>query len=173
MEDSDGQAHTVLGNVRLLQRRFDEALAIAREALTIRPGCTNANAFLANVLLYCGEPQIAVCHARRAIRYMPIYPPWFVEILAASYRDAGQLDLAVVAAREILRLAPTAMQGRLVLASALARDGWLADARRVVNESRILDPNLSLERWAASQPYRDTARVVDVVADLRRAGVPE
>ncbi len=37
MPDADGQAQTVLGNVRLLQRRFDDALNIAREALTIRP----------------------------------------------------------------------------------------------------------------------------------------
>ena len=53
--DADGQAHTVLGNVRLLQGRHDEALSIARRAVSIRPGCTNSNGFLANVLLHCGE----------------------------------------------------------------------------------------------------------------------
>jgi adenylate cyclase len=66
--DADGQAHTVLGNVRLLQRRYDEALAIAREATVIRPNCTNANSFLANVLMHCGEPEAALTHVRRAIR---------------------------------------------------------------------------------------------------------
>lgn len=77
-------------------------------------------------LLYCGEPQKAAVHARRAIRYMPVYPPWFVEILAASYRDAGVLDLAVVTAREVARIAPGAIHGRLVLAGTLARCGWRA-----------------------------------------------
>jgi adenylate cyclase len=173
MEDTDGQAHTVLGNVRLLQRRFDEALAIASEAITIRPGCTNANGFLANVLLYCGEPQKAISHARRAIRYMPVYPPWFVEILAAAYRDAGLLDLAIIAAREVARIAPSAIQGRLVLTSALVRSNWLADARRVVSDSRMLDANLSLTRWAASQPYRNTGVLADIIDDLRKSGVPD
>ncbi len=173
MEDADGQAHTVLGNVRLLQRRFDEALSVAREALDIRPGCTNANAFLANVLLYCGDPQRAVLHARRAIRYMPVYPPWFVEILAAAYRDAGLLDFAVVTAREIARIAPSALQGRLILASALGRNGWPADARRVARDARVLDPNLSLGRWALSQPYRNANVLAGIVDDLRRLGVPE
>ena len=173
MEDSDGQAHTVLGNVRLLQRRFDEALAIASEAITIRPGCTNANGFLANVLLYCGEPRKAIAHASRAIRYMPVYPPWFVEILSAAYRDAGLLDLAIIAAREVPRIAPSTTQGRLVLASALVRSDWLADARRVVSDSRMLDANLSLRRWAASQPYRNAAVLADIIDDLRRSGVPE
>ena len=173
MEDADGQAQTVLGNVRLLQRRFDEAMSIAHEALTIRPGCSNANGFLANVLLYCGEPLKAIAHARRAIRYMPVYPPWFVEILAAAYRDAGLLDLAIIAARELPRIAPSAMQGRLILASALVRSGWLADARWVVRESRVLDANLSLGRWAASQPYRNADVLAGVTDDLRKSGVPE
>jgi TolB-like protein/DNA-binding winged helix-turn-helix (wHTH) protein/tetratricopeptide (TPR) repeat protein len=171
MEDADGQAHTVLGNVRLLQRRFDEALSIAREALNIRPGCTNANAFLANVLLYCGDSQRAVLHARRAIRYMPVYPPWFVEILAAAYRDTGMVDLAIIAAREVTRIAPSALQARLILASALSRSGWSAEARRIVCEARTLDPNLSLSRWASSQPYRDDATLTGVVDDLRRLDV--
>ena len=101
----------------------------------------NANGFLANVLLYSGEPQTAAIHAKRAIRHMPVYPPWFVEILAAAYRDAGMLDLAIITAREVPCIAPLAMHGRLVLASALARAGWLADARCVVHEARVLDAN--------------------------------
>jgi DNA-binding winged helix-turn-helix (wHTH) protein/TolB-like protein len=173
MEDADGQAHTVLGNVRLLQRRFDEALSIAREALNIRPGCTNANGFLANVLLYCGDAQRAILHARRAIRYMPVYPPWFVEILAAAYRDAGLLEFSIISAREVARIAPSALQGRLILASALARSGWVADGRRVALDARMLDPNLTLGRWAASQPYRHPDLLNRVVDDLRRLGLPE
>jgi adenylate cyclase len=171
MEDADGQAHTVLGNVRLLQRRFDEALAVAAEALVIRPGCANANGFLANVLLFCGHSQRAIMHARRAIRFMPVYPPWFVEILAASYRDASLLDLGIISAREVLRIMPSAIQGRLVLASALVRSRWLVDARRVVAEARALDGKLTLERWASSQPYRDAADLAAVVDDLRAAGL--
>jgi tetratricopeptide (TPR) repeat protein len=162
-----------LSNVRLLQRRFDEALASAHAALSIRPGCTNANAFLANVLLYCGEPQKAVSHAGRAIRYMPVYPPWFVEILAAAYRDAELFELAIISAREVPRLAPSSMQGRFVLASALVRTGWLAEARYVVNDARRVDANLSLRRWATSQPYRNPADLEAIVEDLRRAGVPD
>lgn len=173
MPDADGQAQTVLGNVRLLQRRFDEALVIARQALTIRPGCSNANIFLANVLLHCGEPTTAIVHAKRAIRYMPVYPPWFAEILAASYRDAGLVDLAVIAAREALRIAPSAVHGRLILTSALVRSGWLADARRVVGEVRKLDPALTLTRYAQAQPFRDEGVVARIAADLRAAGLPD
>lgn len=173
MEDADGQAQTVLGNVRLLQRRFDEALAIAHEAVAIRPGCTNANGFLANVLLHCGEYELAVIHAKRAIRFMPVYPPWFVEILAAAYREAGENDFAVITAREVLRIAPSTVNGRLVLASALVRGGWLADARRIAREVMELERSFALSRYAKNQPYRDTGTLARLVEDLRRAGLPE
>jgi adenylate cyclase len=173
MEDADGQAHTVLGNVRLLQRRFDEALAIAREALEIRPGCANANGFLANVLLYCGKTQQAAVHARRAIRFMPVYPPWFVEILATSYRDGGNLDFSIISAREVLRILPSSIPARLVLASALVRNGWLSEAHRFAGEARELDGKLTLSRWASSQPYSAPEALAAVREDLARAGLPQ
>jgi tetratricopeptide (TPR) repeat protein len=171
-EDADGQAHTVLGNVRLLQHRFDEALAIAREATVIRPNCTNANSFLANVLVHCGEPEAALAHVKRAIRHAPVYPPWFIEILATAYRESGQVDFAVTAAREGLRIAPQSTNTRLVLASALMRGGWTADAQRVAREIVELEPAFSLARHAAQEPYREQAVLDRVVDELRSAGLP-
>jgi TolB-like protein len=170
--DADGQAHTVLGNVRLLQRRFDEALAIARQAAVIRPNCTNANSFLANVLVHCGEPEGALAHVKRAIRYSPVYPPWFLEILATAYRESGQVDFAVAAAHEGLRILPQSINCRLILASALARGGWTADAQRVARDLVGLEPTFSLARHAANAPYRDAAVLERIVGELRSAGLP-
>jgi adenylate cyclase len=172
-EDADGQAHTVLGNVRLLQERFDEALRIARAAVDIRPGCTNANGFLANVLLYSGEPQAASEQVRKAIRFSPVYPPWFMEILAASYRDGGHPDLAAIAAREALRLAPKSLEARVILATALARAGSIEDARRVALEIMEMNPAFRAHAYAARLPYRDAAVGQALAADLARAGVPD
>jgi len=172
MEDADGQAHTVLGNVRLLQRRFDEAARIAREAVEIRPNCTNANGFLANVLLYCGEPLAAAERVRKAIRISPVYPPWFIEILAAAYRDGGQLDMAEMAAREAVRINPGAREGRLILASALVRRGAGDEARGVAAAVLAKEPGFSSRAYADNLPYRDDAAREKIVADLVQAGLP-
>ena len=173
LEDADGQAHTVLGNVRLLQRRYEEAMEVARGAVVIRPGCTNANGFLANVLLHCGEPQDALTHIKRAIRLSPVYPPWFLEILAASYREAGEIGLAVTAAQEVLRFAPRSIQGRVILASSLVRAGWVAEAKRVGAEILTEDEGFSLSRFSERQVFRDKAVVERIVGDLSEAGLPE
>lgn len=169
-EDADGQAHTVLGNVRLLQGRHDEALAIARKAVSIRPGCTNSNGFLANVLLHCGEYHDAIAHVKRAIRLSPVYPPWFLEILAAAYREAGQVGFAISVARELLRIVPGSLHGRMLLVSALVRGGGLAEARRVAGDAR--EPGFSAGGYSAGLPYRDAAVIERIADDLRRAGLP-
>ena len=173
MEDADGQAHTVLGNVRLLERRFDEALAIARKAVAVRPSCTNANGFLANVLLHCGEISAAVTHARRAIRISPVYPPWFMEILSGAYRECGQNEFAVTTAQEGIRLAPKSGSVRLVLASSLVRGGWPDEARRVARQVPEIDAGFSVAQYAARQPFRDPAVIERIAADLRSAGLPD
>ena len=173
LEDADGQAHTVLGNVRLLQRRYEEAMEVARGAVAIRPGCTNANGFLANVLLHCGEPQAALTHIKRAIRLSPVYPPWFLEILAASYREAGEIGLAVTAGQEMLRLAPHSIQGRVILTSSLVRAGWVVEAKRVAAEILLEDEGFSVRRFREQQVFRDEAVVERIVEDLSEAGLPE
>ena len=173
LEDADGQAHTVLGNVRLLQRRYEEAMEVARGAVAIRPGCTNANGFLANVLLHCGEPQAALTHIKRAIRLSPVYPPWFLEILAASYREAGEIGLAVTAGQEMLRLAPHSIHGRVILTSSLVRAGWIAEAKRVAAEILLEDEGFSVRRFREQQVFRDAAVVERIVEDLSEAGLPE
>ncbi len=170
-EDADGQAQTVLGNVRLLQGRFDEALEIAKNAVAVRPGCTNSNGFLANVLLHCGEPQDALTHVKRAIRLSPVYPPWFLEILAASYREAGELGLAIVAAREVIRLAPQSVHARVILASALIRAGWDTEASRVASEILSLDEQFSTTAFRRQQVFREEAVVERLVSDLVEAGL--
>lgn len=173
MKDSDGQAHTVLGAVLLLQRRFDEALTTARDSVAIRPGCNTANGVLANVLLHCGEYEDAIRHARWAIRIGPVYPPWFLEILSAAYREAGEVSLAATVAREAVRLAPESVSARLALISALVRDGWLSEARLVAGEVRELERGFSVGAHLAQQPFRSEAVLDRYGMELREAGLPD
>jgi len=68
LPDTDGQAFTVLSHLHLLDRDFNAALASGRNAVSNRPNCTHANAFYANVLLYCCEHETALHHYRREFK---------------------------------------------------------------------------------------------------------
>jgi TolB-like protein/Flp pilus assembly protein TadD len=134
MEDADGQAHTVMAHVHLLRREHDKALEVAQQAVSLRPQCVNANGHFGNILYYYGKPGEALEKVQRAIRNTPIYPPWFVDILAASYKEDGQLDNATAAAREALRLKPDDLDARLILIDAYQSAGRHARAREIAQE---------------------------------------
>ncbi|MFQ5938332.1 MAG: tetratricopeptide repeat protein, partial [Acidiferrobacterales bacterium] len=173
MEDADGQAHAVMAHIHLLRREHDRALEVAQQAVSIRPQCVNANGHLANILYYYGKPGEAAERVKRAIRNTPVYPPWFVDILAASYKEDGQLDNATASAREALRIKPDDVDARLVMIDAYQSAGRPARAHEIALEVLAVNPNFSLAAWSAGQPYRDPATLARIVDSLRTAGLPE
>jgi len=172
MEDADGQAHMVLSHVHLMRREFDDALVVGREAVRLRPNCTNANGFLANVLHYCGEQKDAIEHVTWAIRYSPIYPPFFADVLALALLFDGDARAACLVATESLRLNPTSVTGRLVLIAGHAAHADFDHARQAGERLVAVDPEFSLQRFAERQPYRNSNDLNGFLDGLKAAGLP-
>lgn len=172
MPDADGQAHMVLSHVHLINLRFDDALVVGREAIILRPNCTNANGFFANVLHYCGEQDDAVKHATWAIRYSPVYPTFFADILALAYLLKGNHRAASAVAGEVLRLNHEATTTRVVLAAACAAGERIAEARKLADQISAADKAFSLRRFADQQLYRSTGDLEKLLGWLNLAGLP-
>jgi len=172
LPDIDGQAHTVLAHVRLLEREFDAALAAGRKALEVRPGCANANGFFGNVLHYCGHQELAIDHLRRAIRLQPVYPPFFAGVLATAYLTAGQVESAAAVAKEALRLNRRDIPARLLLVAASQVAGSPRLANLFVAEILQLDAAFSVGAYRGDQPYRDPGTLDDMAAAWLAAGLP-
>lgn len=171
MPDADGQAHIVLSHVHLMNRRFDDALVVGREAVILRPNCTNANGFFANVLHYCGEQDDAIKHATWAIRYSPVYPTFFADVLALAYLLKGNHEAAAAVAGEVLQLNAAATTTRLVLAAACAAGERASEARMLADQVSVADEAFSLRRFAGQQPYRNTGDLEALLGWLSRAGL--
>ncbi len=172
MEDADGQAHMVLSHVHLMNRRFDDALIVGREAIALRPNCTNANGFFGNVLHFCGEQADAIEHVTWAIRYSPVYPPFFADVLALALLFDGSYDAATAVAGESLRLNPAGVTPRLVIIAGHSECGRFSEAREVGARLGASDPGFSLARFAERQPYRNKADLTNFLARLNTAGLP-
>lgn len=173
LEDADGQAHTVLSHVYLLERRFDEALDAGRGAIANRPNCAHANGFYANVLHYCGEQDGALHHIDLAMRYSPIHPPLFKTILAAASHAAGDRDGAAAAASDAIGQKPDDLPARLILASVEMRRQHRQRAVELADEVKRINPAFSVAAYAEREPYRSDEFVNSLVSDLRAAGLPD
>jgi tetratricopeptide (TPR) repeat protein len=173
MQDADGQAHTVLSHVYLMDRRFEEALAAGRQAIANRPSCAYANFFYGNVLHYCDEQDEAIHYIKLGMRYQPLHPPFYVQMLAAAYRAKEDFDAAILSAREAAQLSPNDVANRPILVSAYAASDRLDLAREVADEINRMDPSFSVSRYADRQPYRNEAFLSRVASDLRTAGLSD
>jgi adenylate cyclase len=170
---SNGLAHIVLASIHLLKRRHDEALADCYKAVELRPNCPTANSYLANVLHYCGRPAEAIAKVKEAIRITPVYPPWYMSLLAAAYRESGQLAQSVTAARHGIRLSPADTEPRLILCSDYVLAGQSQQAREVAQEIVAIEPTFSTGRYLAGQPYKEERTLQRLADSLREAGLPE
>jgi TolB-like protein/Flp pilus assembly protein TadD len=170
--DVSGYAHLMLGHMHLMKREHDEALARGDRALEERPSCQAAWGLKANILNFCGQPEEATPLAQQSLRLSPVAQTFFPEVLATAHYLCGRLEAAITAAHETLALAPDSVDARVVLAASFVETGRLQAAQQAVHEVLSIDPRLTLERFAASRPYRDPAVLERLLDALRRAGLP-
>jgi len=170
--DPDGIATAVIGHARLHQRRHQEALESCKRALMRRPSCPMANGLLAEVMQYCGEPGQAIAQIKNAIRHVRVFPPWMINTLAASFRDNNDIDAAISAAKEAVRLSHDDLDGHVILCSALSLAGASAEAEDMAQQIMRIDPSFAISSYAEGQPYKDTATLDRIIEGLRRAGLP-
>ena len=171
-EDNDGLGHTVLGYVRLLQGDHEEALDLCNRALEFRSNCPAALGQTAAVQLYCGDPKSAVRSARESLSVRTMCPPLSINLLAAAYRDCGEYDLSLMAARESARLDDIHTDPLVTLCTDFMLRGDAAEGRRVASEIMERDPAFTVRGFAAKQPYRDQATLEKLTTALKEAGLP-
>ena len=173
LPDTDGQAQTILSFIHLLDRDFEAALEAGRKGVENRPSCIHSNAFYANALHYCGEHEKAQYHIELAMRYVPIHPAYYHDILAATCRASGNLDRAEQEAHTAIQTNPNDLTARLILASLAVKQDQPNDAAKMVEEVRNFDPEFSIAKFEGGQPYRSEAFLDQFVAELRDAGLPD
>ena len=154
MEDADGQAHTALCHVYLLNNEFDDAVKVGQEAVTVRPSCTNANGFYAHSLYFCGDLDKAIHHAKLAIRFSPAYPPLFAAVLAGALHARGDHSTAVAIAKDSLRINRQDGHARVILCSALMASGSETEAKSVAVDLQRMEPDFQVRSFLERLPFR-------------------
>ncbi len=168
-----GFAHFMLSHMHLMKREHDEALALSDRALEQRPSCQAAWGLKANILNFCGRPEEAIPLAKQSLRLSPVAQTFFPEVLATAHYLCHRHEEAMATAYEALALAPDSVDARIVLVASLVETDRLDAARQAAREILSIDPRLTLQRFAASRPYKDAGALKRLIDSLRRAELPE
>ena len=132
-----------------------------------------AKAVYSNVLHFNGLHVRAIENAKRAVKHARIYPPWMAAVLAASYRDNGQVASSICVANECLRIDPENLDGHVLLCTNYSLSGSAREAQGVAQEILHLHPSFKISAYLETQPYKDSKALENIAAALREAGLPE
>ena len=98
-----------------------------------RLGHQQVNADVVALLAFClnwvGRPEEALTWLKKAMRFSPFYPSWFVGAKAHAFRLLGRFEEAVEAYRAAISNTPAYLPPRIGLTACYAEMGRKADAQ--------------------------------------------
>ena len=164
--------HLVLSQVFVWQKRYEEAIAEAEQAVARWPS-EYYYANLAEILNFAGQPEKAIAAAEHALRYNPPNPAGPLTALGWAYYLQGRIAEAIDAQKRALSYEPKSKGGHLNMAILYGELGQEEKARAEAAEflRLIANPNFSLEVWGQRLPYKDPAVLERHIAALRKAGL--
>ncbi len=155
----------------LLQRRFDEAVAAARQAIAHGSGSADNVQFASFVFANAGLAQEAVEQMERAMKLSPICPPTYLGNLGNAYRLAGRFDEAIAAYEAYHQRRPD--RGVTDLVIIYVQLGQPEKVKFWTSQLLASQPNFTVGSWMDTQVRKDVAALEAEAAALRAAGLPD
>jgi tetratricopeptide (TPR) repeat protein len=173
IDDRDAWAHTALGLVDLISRRYDDALRRLKRAVQLNPSLANAYGALGQALALAGEYAPAVEQINKAIRLSPRDPflvYWFGHLGLAAFAEE-RYDTACEWGTKILQENPRFPGGHRLLAASYGQLGRTKEAQTALEELLLLMPGMTIGDVRKQVPFKDPTHMERYLDGLRKAGL--
>ena len=167
------QTYWALGYVYLYKKEYDKAIDALQRAVTLAPNYADGYGLLALINNNLGQAKEAIRLIEKAMTLNPNYTWDYPYNLGRAYYAIDRYPEAVEALQKALARNPQASGARWFLAASYVRLGQLDDAEWQVTELQALNPNITLLRLSNTLPIKDKALLDKLLADLRKAGLPD
>jgi adenylate cyclase len=171
MDESNAASYRLLGNVYLLMKQYDKAIAAGKRSIALEPSSAGSHGLLGLTLSYAGDPDEAIISLKQGIRLNPFPPYWYFVSLGRCYVRKGQYEEALVEYNKAQEVAPDnwlALGGKAVALSLLGRE---QEARAAARKFSEINPYFSVDMFASIVPFRDSADIEKVTDAMRKAGL--
>ena len=178
MDDSNAEARSLLGYVRLFQKEYDKALLEGAKAVDLDPNNAYSYSILAHTMLFSGDFNGAIKMFHKAIRLSPYCPDWNLLNLGNAYYMSERYKEAIEAWKHYHMLLKQRglserrfIIGHIGLTACYIKLGQKDLAKNHLKEVFWLNPNFTLENMRRLNPYRDPNHLEHIVSSLREAGL--
>jgi adenylate cyclase len=170
LDEGLAEIHYLLGDVYASLGQLDRGIAEHAKARALNPHDSDIKSESGAYLAYAGRVEEAIELITDAMRLNPFYPDWYLWNVAIAHYPAGKYH-AVIDAVE--RMTEPPVDPLLFLAASYAQLGRQAEAQATVKRVLALDPQATIAKWAAQQPYKNPDDLEHYKDGLRKAGLPE
>ena len=177
LDDSIPDVHALLAGIHLYQMQHDLAIARGERAVALGPNDAQVHAVMAHILRFAGRFEEAVTMIRKALRFQPKYPPWYLVELAMCDYYLGRHEEAIELAEKYLNFSQSRGEDAfiwpcyLMLTINYSRLGREQEAREAAAGLLRSFPNFSLEWDRQYSHYKNPAHLEQQHEDLRKAGI--
>jgi adenylate cyclase len=166
--------YAVLGIMQAVDRRYEESLASAQQAVALGPADVDAQMALAYANMVAGKHGEAAAAVDTALRLDPNLAATDRLVAGLVFFLARDTARAIEAYERAHGDAPGNVDIMILLSAAYAAGGRIDDAREMVAKSRLaLAGADSIAGWNVSFAHFREADLDYLVAALREAGIPE
>jgi adenylate cyclase len=169
LDDSNVQAHVILGRIHIFYHRYEQAKAEIDRAIAINPNDAHGLAGRGNILMWSGQTDAAIETLELAQRIDPELNPSDRFALSLAYYLKGRYDAAVEQAELNLRENAGANFSRIVLAAAYAQQNRSNDVARVVAAVHRSDPTFDPQQFGSK--FLNSADLENLRDGLHKAGL--
>jgi len=175
IDDRDAWAHTALGLVDLISKRYGDAVSRLENAIDLNPNLANAYGAVGQALALAGEYESAVTHINKAIRLSPHDPfivYWFGHLGLAAFADERYED-ACNWGRKTIQQNPRFPGGHRLVAASCGQLGRIQDAASELEELLLLMPGMTADDVRKQVPFKRPSDMERYVDGLRKAGLSD
>jgi len=165
-------SHFALGLVCMWTHRREQALAAFEEAIKLNASFAAAHVLLGQMYLYGDQPEKAIEIAEKGIRLSPNDPRLFIWLpaLAGAHYMLRRYAEAIEAGRRSWSLNRSRSFGLRYVVAGLGQLGRIEEARAVLGELKLIDPDLVSIEASYRRNYQNPASVEHIMDGLRKAG---
>jgi TolB-like protein len=120
---AEAQTWHIRSGILMVLGESEAAIAAARRAVELAPGNSEMHATCGEILMFAGHNEEALARARASVRMSPRSTGYYVINLFEALRWNGQLDGALITARDSIARSPDLQIPRINLVSVLTEMG--------------------------------------------------
>jgi len=174
LDDQDAIARFALGRTHLARGEYEQSIIELEQAIELNPGLAQAHCGLGDSLAYLGRGDDAIPKFEEAVRLSPHDPHrWAFSMYGAlAYIFKGDFEMALDWASSAVRVPNSHYCANAALVSALGHLNRLEEAKKAVDDLKLLKPEFSLSFARERLFYLKDQQQVDRYIDgLQKAGI--